>query len=181
VTICATCQTEFTKQRMGQKVCSPICASRLVQDNKKQAKERAKLDRALDKAKREGMKTLADLKAEAQKEVNLYVRLRDQGKPCISCGKPWQDTFQAGHYRSRGAAGHLALDPRNIAGQCTQCNLHRHGNQIGFRAGLVEREGEGFVQALENDNEPIKLEREALRQVKTIYRGLTRELRKAKP
>lgn len=177
---CAHCETQFQPQRMGQRVCSPICARRVVAEDKKQAKERAKLDRMMDKAKLEGMKTISDLKAEAQKEVNAYVRLRDKGLPCISCGKPWQDTFQAGHYRTRGAAGHLALDPRNIAGQCVQCNLHRHGNQAGFRAGLVARYGESHVEVLEADNDAVKFEREALRQVKTIYRALARDLKKGK-
>lgn len=177
---CAHCETQFQPQRPMQAVCSPLCAAKKVRQDKAQAKERAKLDRMMDKAKRESLKTLADLKAEAQKEVNAYVRLRDHGKPCISCKKPWEPTFQAGHYRSRGAAGHLALDPRNIAGQCTQCNLHRHGNQIGFRAGLVARHSEDFVQALENDNEVVRLERDVLRQIKTIYRARVRDLKKGK-
>jgi hypothetical protein len=175
---CAQCETQFQPERMGQRVCSPTCARRVVAADKKQKAERAKLDRMMDKAKRESLKTLADLKAEAQKEVNLYVRLRDQGKPCISCGKAWEPTFQAGHYRSRGAAGHLALDPRNIAGQCTQCNLHRHGNAIGFRAGLVEREGREAVEQLEHDNLPVKLDRDTLRQLKTIFRAKARDLKK---
>lgn len=175
---CAYCPKVFTPRSAFQTVCGPKCLLKQVNQQERQKKERAKLDRALDKAKREGMKTLADLKAEAQKEVNAYVRLRDHGLPCISCGKPWQETFQAGHYRTRGAAGHIALDPRNIAGQCTQCNLHRHGNQIGFRAGLVARHSEDFVQALENDNEVVRLERDVLRQVKTIYRALARDLKK---
>ena len=177
---CIHCGKTFSPRSTFQTICSPPCLLKQVNQQERQKKERAKLDRMMDRAKREGMKTVSDLKAEAQKEVNTYVRLRDHGLPCISCGKPWQDTFQAGHYRTRGAAGHLALDPRNIAGQCTQCNLHKHGNQIGFRAGLVARYGESHVDALENDNEVVKLEREELRQIKTIYRALARNLKKEK-
>jgi hypothetical protein len=170
---CKQCGSSFTPSiyRLGASVCSPMCAKKLVTANKKAEREQTK-------ERKEAVKTVTELKAEAQKEVNAYVRARDHGKPCISCGKPWQETFQAGHYRSRGAAGHLALDVRNIHGQCVQCNLHRHGNAIDFRLGLIGRYGISHVEVLEADNEPIKLDRDTLRQIKTIYRAKTRQLKK---
>jgi hypothetical protein len=148
-----------------------MCAKKWVTANKKAEKEKTK-------ERKEAVKTVTELKAEAQKEVNAYVRARDHGKPCISCGKPWQETFQAGHYRSRGAAGHLALDVRNIHGQCVQCNLHKHSNAVEYRIRLVERCGVALVEALECDNEPVKLDRETLRQIKTIYRAKARDIKK---
>lgn len=168
---CQHCGSMFTPQRLMAQVCSPTCARRLV-DAKKKA------EKAQIKARKEAIKTYSEWKADAQKAVNEYVRLRDWGKPCISCQRPWDTTFQAGHFRSRGAAPQLALDPRNIAGQCVQCNLHKHGNQAAFRLGLVEREGVAHVEALESENEPLKLTVDELRQVKVIHKGLARELKR---
>jgi hypothetical protein len=168
---CRQCGASFIPFRFAAKVCSPTCARRYVAETKK-------IEKATLKARKEAIKTYSEWKADAQKAVNEYVRLRDQGKPCISCQKPWDATFQAGHYRSRGAAPQLALDPRNIAGQCVQCNLHKHGNQAAFRLGLIEREGVALVEALESDNDPLKLSVDELRQVKVIHKGLARELKK---
>lgn len=168
---CAGCGSMFQPFSSTARACSQRCAQKVVKADKQVEKEKLK-------ARQEAVKSVTDLKAEAQKEVNAFVRIRDAHLPCISCGKPWQDTFQAGHFRSRGAASHLALDPANIAGQCVQCNLHRHGNQIGFRAGLIERYGVSHVEKLEADNEPVKLERDVLRQIKTIFKAKTRQLKK---
>jgi hypothetical protein len=168
---CAHCGTNFMPFRPMASVCSPICARRKVDADKKAEKEQTK-------ARKEDAKTVTDLKAEAQKEVNAFVRARDHGLPCISCGKAWQPDFQAGHYRSRGAASHLALDVRNIHGQCVQCNLHKHSNAVEYRIRLVERCGLALVEALECDNEPLKLDRDTLRQIKTIYRAKARQLLK---
>ena len=169
---CRQCGSKFSPWSSTQTVCGRICAAKLVKTEK--ASEKAQI-----KARKEAIKTYSEWKADAQKAVNEYVRLRDQGKPCISCQKPWDATFQAGHYRSRGAAPQLALDPRNIAGQCVQCNLHKHGNQAAFRLGLIEREGVAHVEALESENEPLKLSVDELRQLKVIHKGLARELKRS--
>lgn len=168
---CRQCGTSFMPVRFAAKVCSPTCARRYVAETKK-------IEKATTKARKEAIKTYSQWKAETQKAVNEYVRYRDWGKPCISCQRPWDATFQAGHFRSRGAAPQLALDPRNIAGQCVQCNLHKHGNQAAFRLGLVEREGVAHVEALESENEPLKLSVDELRQLKVIHKGLARELKR---
>lgn len=172
---------KFCKQRMevvGHKI-HPECVDAWYESQKDKLKaKKEREDKRCDRAKRESMKTLTEWKADAQKAVNEYVRYRDWGKPCISCRRPWDSTFQAGHFRSRGAAPQLALDPRNIAGQCVQCNLHKHGNQAAFRVGLVEREGVDLVEAIESENDPLKLKAEELRQLKVIYRGKARELKK---
>jgi hypothetical protein len=44
-------------------------------------------------------KSLPKLKADLQKIFNEFIRLRDKGKPCISCGQP-KDYLQAGHFYS---------------------------------------------------------------------------------
>lgn len=190
MTACAQCQSEFTKQRMGQRVCSPACASKIVRTEKKQAKERVKLDKALDKAAKEGMKTIPQLKKEAQQAFNEYIRERDKqaGHPCICCGRPldWghegvrTHAVDAGHYRSTGSADHMRFDERNCHAQSVACNRYGAGRAVDYRIGLVARIGLDAVEALESDQTPIKWTRDTLRQIKTIYRAKLRDLKKEK-
>jgi len=150
------------------------------QQKKRQAEQRKKerLERAEVKRRRREQRSWADEHADAQKAVNAVVRLRDAGEPCISCGTPWQPDFQAGHYRSRGAAKNLALDLRNIHGQCVQCNLHKHSNAVDYRLGLVGRYGPEFVEALECDNAPRHHSTDDLRAIAAENRAKARQLQK---
>lgn len=181
---CKVCESSFRPWSSTQTVCGRVCAKRLVMAEKKQAAERAKLDRALNKAAREGQKTIADLIEEAQVAFNAYIRARDEGKPCICCGKPMerdilgQPKVNAGHWRSRGAAGHLRFDEANCHAQRVSCN-RPGGAKVGpFREGMIARVGLAEVERLESDNEPVKWDREVLRQIKTIYLAKTRQLKK---
>lgn len=174
---CAHCETRFTPVRSMQKVCSPACARRKVEADKKSEK-------AQTKARKEAIKTIPKLRAEAQVAFNEFIRIRDGGRPCISCGKPPGDLSglhagrDAGHYRSTGAASHLRFDERNCHAQCVHCNQHLAGNAVAYRIGLIQRIGMASVEALEADNEPVKWSREVLRQIKTIYRAKARDLKK---
>lgn len=168
---CPVCRNSFVPAKPMQSVCSPKCAVKKV----KQAKleERAKV-----KTRKEKSLTLSQRRARAQTEVNAYVRLRDAALPCISCGRFHEGQWHAGHYRSRGAAVHLALDPRNIHRQCAPCNTHLHGNAIGYRSGLIERYGLAFVEELEADNAPRHLTAEVIDAIRDTYRAKTKQLKK---
>ncbi|RYF63415.1 MAG: hypothetical protein EOO22_26045, partial [Comamonadaceae bacterium] len=144
---------------------------------KKKALADAKVERAERRKKLEAHKSHAQWHAEAQKAVNAFVRLRDAGLACVSCGKPWSTDFQAGHYRSRGAAKHLALDPRNIHGQCVQCNLHKHSNAVEYRIRLVERVGLALVEAIEADNTLRQYSVDDLKAIKAEYVVAARALK----
>lgn len=168
---CKHCGSNFAPQRPMQAVCSPICAARKVKADK--AEERAQI-----KTRKEAAKTNGQRKAEAQAAVNAYVRERDGHLPCISCGRMHDGAWHAGHYRSRGSAPHLALDPGNLRRQCAPCNLYLHGNLIGYRAGLIEREGLAFVEALEADQEPRHYSGDDYDRIKAEHRALTKQLKK---
>lgn len=75
-----------------------------------------------------------------------YVRLRDRGKPCISCGRTYEH-MDAGHYYGKGAYPNLKYDEMNVHMQCRRCNMQ--GNVQGFMKGLLERYGQEFLDALE--------------------------------
>lgn len=82
--------------------------------------------------------------------VHAYVRERDKGKPCISCGCQWNSDFQAGHFYAAGSFETLRFDFDNIQGQCQQCNLYNNGNFENYSLRLPERIG------LEKYNELVK-------------------------
>lgn len=144
----------------------------------KEGKVKARLDRADTRKRKAALKTLNDHKADAQKVRNRYVLLRDAGMPCISCGTTTAQVYQAGHYRTRGSSPHLALDLRNINRQCVQCNLHLHGNPIGYRQGLVERFGVQFVEELEADQAPRHYSADDFKALQIEDREMIRQLQR---
>ena len=83
----------------------------------------------------------------AQSAVNAYVRARDEGMPCISCGE--MKPLQAGHYWSVGARPELRFNEANIHGQCSRCNVDLAGNREAFRAGIVDRLGSELADCLD--------------------------------
>lgn len=177
---CKTCGSNFSPWSSTQTVCGRTCAAKLVKTEK--VAEKAK-----DRATRESLKTIPQLIAEAQKEFNAYRRLSDKlaGHPCISCGRPldWgtegrSHQVDCGHYRSTGSAAHLRFDERNAHAQCVNCNRYGAGRAVDYRIGLVNRIGLDAVEALEADNQPVKWDRDTLRQIKVIYRAKVRELKK---
>lgn len=74
--------------------------------------------------------------------VHTYVRQRDKGKPCVSCGCSWNDNFQAGHYYPAGSFETLRFNLHNINGQCEQCNLFKSGNFENYTLNLPHRIGQ---------------------------------------
>ena len=174
---CKVCKAEFVPVRPMQKACSVDCAKAMAvsERGKREAKEAAK-DRAETRKRKEALRSNGERKAAAQKSLNRWiVHVRDKAQPCISCGRFHQGVYHAGHYRSRGSAPHLALDPANLAKQCAPCNLYLHGNLIGFRAGLIERYGISHVESLEADNSPRHHSGSDYDQIAAQYRALNRQ------
>jgi len=161
---CKHCGVRWTPEekarriRLHQDCIEPwMLAFQEKQKRKAVAERKAKIrvERAVDKSKRAKLKTNGEKKAEAQSALNRWVvHGRDKDQPCISCGRFHQGANHGGHYRSRGSAPHLSLDPRNVHRQCAPCNVYLHGNLINFRIGLVKRYGLAYVEELEADQEP---------------------------
>jgi len=86
-------------------------------------------------------KPLPQLKKEAQRVVNKYVRLRDAESgffKCISCGNVFPiSQMDGGHFFSGGSYDLLRYDPRNINGQCrVKCNNLLEGNFSNYAENL---------------------------------------------
>jgi len=94
-------------------------------------------------------KSLPQLKIICQDFCNKYIRLRDQGKPCISCGQSGK-VLQAGHYYPVQGYDGLRYDEFNINGECAGCNCFDEGHLIGYGENLLKRIGNEEFEALKN-------------------------------
>ncbi len=143
----------------------------------------AKKERKEHKARKEALKSRGDHAKDAQAEVNKFIRTRDKGKPCISCGNmPNSGAYvggggiHAGHYRSVGACPELRYCEDNIHIQCVNCNVHNSGNAIDYRIGLINKIGLERVEWIEGPHSAKKYTIEQLKEIKLEYRAKWREL-----
>ncbi|EPN7096540.1 recombination protein NinG [Enterobacter hormaechei] len=152
----------------------------------KEQKEAEKAGRKRRKVKRESLKSKSQWDKEAQSAFNRYIRVRDEGKPCVSCGNPLigksnyltGSAIDASHYRSRGAASHLKFNVFNVHSACTRCNRQLSGNAVEYRIRLIERIGLERVERLESDNESRRFDIPYLQRIKSIFTRKARALEK---
>lgn len=134
-----------------------------------EAKNAAKRDRE----RRMEVKPLSYWMKRAQSAVNAYIRARDAGKPCISCGKPDDGSHQrhASHYRSVGGHPELRFCELNIWASCSVCNNYLSGNLVPFRAALVAKIGLDKVEFLEGPHEPKRYRKEDYQAIEAEYKA----------
>jgi hypothetical protein len=103
--------------------------------------------------KKYNAKSTPDLIKLATKHFNEFIRKRDSTEGifrCISCQQvKTTDKMHAGHYLSAGNNGAVRFDERNVHGQCSECNMHMHGNLLPYRTNLIRKLGEEEVEAIE--------------------------------
>jgi hypothetical protein len=172
---CRHCEKPFEPVRSLQFVCSPECAfaySRLQADMKPYK------PRKLKPVGRSGVtpETPSEAATKAQKAFNKWVRLRDEGKPCISCGYPDNGTRlrHASHYRPAGSNPALRFEPDNVHASCSICNKWKSGNLTGYRLGLVHRVGIERVEWLEGPHDLPHRTVEEIRAINKHYANLAR-------
>lgn len=174
---CKNCKKEYTPVKQFQTACSISCAIELSQKKKKQKQKQE------TKKLKESLKTVGEYIKEAQAAVNAYVRERDRFTSCISCGTPLYllkhgrgGSYDAGHYRSRGAAPHLRFNTLNIFGQCKRCNRYLSSNHEEMRKGILQRKGPEYLQRLEAMNYGKKFTIDYLKRIKRIFQKRKRHL-----
>lgn len=175
----ATCRASFVPSRMGQAVCSPECA--MIDAPRHEPKARkalAEIGRKELRAAKVKIKTRAQHMKEAQAAFNAWIRERDIGLPCVSCGRHHNGQWHAGHYRTVGGNPELRFEPLNVWRQCAPCNNHKSGDIVNYRLELVRRIGADKVDWLEGPHEPQRYTIEQLQAIKAKYRAKTRELKK---
>ena len=177
------CKKKFTPVKFAQIVCCWECAHEYNLQNKaKESAIKRKIERAERVKKLSELKSINDLIKEAQVAFNAFIRERDKSELCICCNKPYGTNhlggdYDCGHFRSRGAAGHLRFNEDNAFGQRKYCNTYLSGNVQGMRAGMIKRIGLERVEAVENNNEVHKWTKEELISIKNEYKLKLKQLR----
>lgn len=174
------CKSKFTPSRPLQFVCSPHCAYQYQKQQRDKQIEKSEVQSRREwKERKAALKPLKHWEDMTQRVVNDYItKGRDADEPCISCGTWDTVQWEAGHYRSRGAASHLRYDEDNIHKQCHRCNCELSSNAVPYRSALVRKIGIERVLAIENDNNPHRYTREELDGIRATYRSKLREMKK---
>lgn len=156
-------------------VCSVLCA--VAWGREKGAKKANKGHREDKRRLRDNDRSFQLKKA--QTLFNRYIRLRDDGNACISCGRFHAGQIHAGHYRSIGANPELRFDEFNCHLQCAPCNNHLSGNIADYRIGLVRKLGIRGVECLEGKHERPKLTIDDIKAVQDKYKAKIKEIKNA--
>jgi len=172
---CSECKTVFQPDNSLMVVCGYKCAlNRVIRKNKEKAartiKQEAKVQRKAHTRAKIALKTKATWLKECQTAFNAYVRERDKGDNCISCGKSIAElkinhyiVMVCGHFLSVGAHGELRFNPLNAHLQCTRCNggAGKYGNfnnkeltvTQNYRVNLINKIGQDKVDWLEGEQQ----------------------------
>lgn len=174
---CRECGKEFTPAMTTQTACSPICA--IAQGKKKVSKDKAvkqRQERQMLRERVESVQPLSYYHKKAQAAFNAFIRERDGGQPCISCGRNTGAKMNAGHYRTVGASKETRYDEDNCHIQCEHCNSYLSGNIGEYRPRLIEKIGQERFDALMGPHPAKKWTREQLEELAEHYRKKTRDL-----
>ena len=107
------------------------------------------------------------LRRKLDKVFAAYIRQRDHGKQCISCGS--RGPLQAGHWVKRQHQS-VRWDERNCHGQCVRCNLWLHGNEGAYALALIDKYGRSVVdELLTLKHKTWKLSRDELEELISRY------------
>lgn len=194
---CKECGEYFPAGEMVKVPAGMFCciehASEWAVKARQKAQDKIKRNNAYDdKAKRNEMRErdLERLKSvqnisffhkKAQAAFNAFIRERDKGKPCISCGKPDNGQHQrhASHYRSVGACSSLRYDERNVHAACVTCNNYLSGNLANYRVAMVEKFGSDLVEWIESQPKSFKWTREMLEDIEKQYKLKLKQIKQS--
>lgn len=137
---CVVCGDDFMPFKTTERVCSLTCA--LAYAKSDVDKKNAKAWRKEKKIRKEGLKTHKDYLNDLQKVFNEFIRVRDKGKPCVSCGCIVEGNGHASHFFSVGSHPNVRFNEDNVHVSCVECNLHRHGNLAEYSLRLPKRIGQ---------------------------------------
>lgn len=179
MTKCPICRQPAT-QKFGLKLfCGFEHAAEWAKNaqDKRRAKEKVEA-RKVDKEKLKSLKTRSEWLKELQVIFNRFIRLRDSGLPCISCGAldDGSRQMQAGHYKTVGAHPALRFDESNTNSQCSRCNNFLSGNLLPYRVALIAKVGQAEVDRLEGPQDPLKLTIPEIQELIAKYKAKVKEL-----
>jgi len=163
---CRHCKDWFKTELEKQVTCGKVnCA---IEYGKSSFKKQRKQENE-QKKKEVNIDSKGGLKDKVQKVVNKYIRIRDQYKPCVSCGKSEVMQFDAGHYENVHGHPQLRFNTLNIHKQCSHCNCQLSANKVPYREELIKRIGLDKVEKLEQDQSVKKYDVEYLERLRKVF------------
>ena len=183
-TRCPQCRAKLDPgQRIHPDCIAPYAEAQAAKAERTRAKKArldAKVERAEIRRRKEQIKTRAQWLAECQAVINRYVRLRDAGKPCVSCDRPasWDGQWHASHLRSVGAASAVRFHLWNIHKACSICNHHLSGNVAEYLPRVRARIGDNKVAWLYDQNQLVRYDVAYLKRLKAVMGSRLRRLEK---
>jgi hypothetical protein len=175
---CKHCKTAFTPKHFNQKNCMQTdeCVGAFLSDLSKANDRKWRKEK---KERSERLKTRSEWLNDLQKVFNAYIRERDKGKQCISCGVNLHNkTVHASHFWSVGAYPNLRFNENNVHASCDHCNLHLHGNIANYALNLPKRIGQAEFDALNDgrNGAPLKLTVDEIKEKIRIYKDKIKSL-----
>ncbi len=186
---CKICREWFHPKYENIEWCSPEHGAELgiKRQRKKYEKAQAKLRKERQQKEKESrdklkirklaVKPLKYFTQQAQNAFNAYIRERDKGQPCISCGRNTGAKMNAGHYRTVGANPELRFNEDNCHIQCEHCNSYRSGNIEQYTPNLIAKIGQERFDILMGFHELPKWKREDYERIRDYYRKKLKELK----
>tara|TARA_R110002153_G_scaffold189041_4_gene341908 strand:+ start:12846 stop:13472 length:627 start_codon:yes stop_codon:yes gene_type:complete len=152
---------------------TPEGKERLSKHTLKVTAPRTELKRAI-KAKQDRTK-LQYLKVSVQTWCHRFIKERDKGKNCVSCGEPWSSDHQAGHWKKASDYSTLKFWQFNIHNQCQGCNLMKDGNVQKYADRILKRitqeqKNEIEKMCIEEKHSDFKWDREELKELREFYK-----------
>jgi len=174
---CSACRELYQPWSSLQKACSLGCAQVVaVKDLDRKQSDQEKEAREWIRKRKAELKPRSHHIRDAQTAFNAYVRARDEGLPCVSCGRYHDGQWHAGHYRTVGAHPELRFEETNCHRQCAPCNNHKSGDIVNYRINLLKRIGQEALNWLEGPHEAKKYSLDQIKAIKADYRARAREL-----
>jgi hypothetical protein len=166
------CRKPFEPRSAWAQACSPECAA-IVAQQKREADERK-----ADKVRKDAIEPLEYWLKRAEKACNAYIRKRDEGQGCISCGRHNAEVWNAGHFISVGANRTLRFHEDNIHLQCARpCNKDKGGNIHEYRKGLLLKIGAERLAWLDGWHETVKMTRAKAQEIEATYKFKLKQLK----
>lgn len=177
-----TCRTVFTTFSSFVRWCSPDCGAELAvaalaKKKTKEAAEQRKVERAKDREQKLALKPLHYWAKRAETKCNAYIRERDKGEPCISCGTYDAPVWHAGHCYTVAARPDIRYHEDNIHLQCPKCNTYQGGMVGEYKRRVVSKIGQERFDALEYVNPAFKKTREYYQEIEAFYDRKLKELK----
>ena len=141
---CKICKAKFSPFSSTSQACSVSCAvihakEKEVKKIKKQHAKEKKLFKESD---------IKTRKAAAKQACHKYIKLRDEGLPCICCSKPMTGQIHAGHWLESGSNPIIRYNENNIHAQSAYCNTYKGGDSGDYEKNLRLKIGDKKVDQL---------------------------------